>query len=149
MNGLLYRAATPEDAQAIAVLFRHTRQTCLPYLPVLYSANDDVEFFSSHVLPEDAVWVAERAARIVGFCAFGNGWLNHLYVHPSYQGLGIGGALLRIAMQSNAALTLWVFQQNAQAIRFYESHGFRLVEKTDGSKNEERVPDALYRSKAT
>lgn len=89
--------------------------------------------------------VAEQAARIVGFCAFGRGWLNHLYVDPSYQGLGIGGELLRIAMQSRGRLTLWVFQQNAQAIRFYESHGFRLIETTDGAKNEEGVPDALYR----
>ncbi len=39
---------------------------------------------------------------------------------------------------------LWVFQKNEGARRFYERHGFRLVELTDGSRNEEREPDALY-----
>ena len=39
---------------------------------------------------------------------------------------------------------LWVFQQNANARRFYERRGFVLVRETDGSGNEERTPDALY-----
>jgi hypothetical protein len=38
---------------------------------------------------------------------------------------------------------LWTFQKNAAAIRFYLAHGFREVERTDGSRNEEREPDIL------
>jgi len=38
----------------------------------------------------------------------------------------------------------WVFQRNEGARRFYERHGCRLVELTDGSGNEEKEPDALY-----
>ncbi len=30
------------------------------------------------------------------------------------------------------------------ARRFYERHGFRLVQVTEGSENMEREPDALY-----
>ena len=40
-------------------------------------------------------------------------------------------------------LQLWVFQRNVGARRFYERHGFTLTELTDGSRNEEREPDAL------
>jgi hypothetical protein len=43
---------------------------------------------------------------------------------------------------------LWVFLQNVPARRFYERHGLRLVEETDGSRNEERTPDALYEWRA-
>jgi hypothetical protein len=39
---------------------------------------------------------------------------------------------------------LWVFQRNTQARTFYEHRGMRVVELTDGSRNEEREPDALY-----
>jgi RimJ/RimL family protein N-acetyltransferase len=39
---------------------------------------------------------------------------------------------------------LWVFQENIRAIRFYEKNGFILVEKTNGERNEEKVPDAKY-----
>lgn len=63
---------------------------------------------------------------------------------PSVHRAGIGSELLRIALRETEALRLWVFQQNAAAIAFYESHGFRLVRMTDGSENEEQVPDALY-----
>lgn len=140
-----YRRAGDTDAGAIASLFRTTRQTCLPYLPVLHTADEDVAFFSARVLAHDTVWVAERAGRIVGFCAFGNGWLNHLYIDKDSQRSGIGSELLDIAARENDTLTLWVFQKNLSAIRFYESHGFRLIATTDGAENEERMPDALYR----
>lgn len=42
-------------------------------------------------------------------------------------------------------LDLHVFQQNTGARRFYERHGFVLVEERDGSGNEEKLPDAHYR----
>ena len=38
---------------------------------------------------------------------------------------------------------LWVFLEKRPARRFYEHHGLRLVEQTDGSRNEERTSDAL------
>ena len=142
---VLYRRATDTDAGAIASLFRTTRQTCMPYLPVLHTADEDVEFLSRHVFVHDTVWVAESAGRIVGFCAFGNAWLNHLYIDKDFQRSGIGSKLLAIAARENDTLTLWVFQQNLSAIRFYESHGFRPIRMTDGAENEEQVPDALYR----
>jgi len=43
-----------------------------------------------------------------------------------------------------AAVSFWVFQRNLAARRFYERHGSRLIEMTDGALNEEREPDALY-----
>jgi hypothetical protein len=41
-------------------------------------------------------------------------------------------------------MRLWVFQKNIGARRFYEHHSFRLEKMTDGSRNMEREPDALY-----
>jgi len=42
------------------------------------------------------------------------------------------------------AAALIQFQRNARARRFYEARGFRLIEETDGARNEEREPDARY-----
>jgi RimJ/RimL family protein N-acetyltransferase len=145
MVEIRYRRATTEDVEGVAALFRRTRETSLPYLPRIHSPAEDLEFFRSRVFTEDAVWVAERSTHLVGFCAFGSGWLNHLYVDPPYQGCGIGTALVRIALEKNANLHVWVFQENMQARAFYEAKGFALVKETDGSGNEERLPDALYR----
>ncbi|HEV3087359.1 MAG TPA: GNAT family N-acetyltransferase, partial [Candidatus Elarobacter sp.] len=88
---------------------------------------------------------AERDGALVGFCAYRDGWLDHLYVHPDHLRRRIGTALLRKATDANAKLQLWTFQRNAGAIGFYESQGFTLLKLTDGRENEEREPDALYK----
>ena len=83
---------------------------------------------------------------IVGFLALGDeDILEHLYVHPDSQGRGVGGALLERAKERKPdGFSLWVFQQNLQARRFYERHGLSLMERTEGAGNEERMPDARY-----
>jgi putative acetyltransferase len=57
----------------------------------------------------------------------------------------MGCALLDIAKAVSGSLQLWTFQRNIAARRFYEARGFVAVEETDGSHNEEREPDVLYR----
>lgn len=138
------RRATPQDAPAIARLFRLVRQACLPYLPELYTPEQELAFFRDRVLPEREVWCI-GGERIDGFIAFGDGWIDHLYVRPTRQGAGLGTTLLQRAQHVAPALQLWVFQRNTQAIGFYRSRGFVLVEQTDGSRNEEQEPDARYR----
>ena len=52
---------------------------------------------------------------------------------------------LRLHKSRFPSLSLWTFQRNAAARRFYERQGFTLVEATDGSRNMEKEPDVLYR----
>jgi ribosomal protein S18 acetylase RimI-like enzyme len=119
------------------------RTACLPYLPELHTPDEDLRFFRERVFPTYTVWVG-GGARVAGYCAFRDGWVEHLYVEPPAQGRGLGSALLNQAMVGQSHLKLWVFQKNTPAIGFYSRHGFRLVELSDGSGNEEREPDALY-----
>ena len=56
-----------------------------------------------------------------------------------------GNALLEIAKAGSAELQLWTFQRNRSARRFYEKHRFQAMRETDGTGNEEREPDVLYR----
>lgn len=137
------RFAAARDAVAIARLFRIVRAECLPYLPTLHTPEEDAEYFSA-LVRESAVLVAELRGEVVAFAATRDGWLEHLYVHPLHQRSGIGGALLARAKESDRKLRLWVFQRNVAAIAFYQRAGFRLLQVTDGSGNEEREPDALY-----
>jgi putative acetyltransferase len=143
-EGLSIRLATLEDADAVAEVGRRSRMHFLPYLPDLHSLEEDKAFFRAVVLATCTVVVAEEGGVIVGFCAFREGWVDHLYLLPGHVGRGLGAVLLRAAMDRYADLRLWVFQQNARAIRFYEGQGFRKVLETDGSGNAEKVPDALY-----
>ena len=130
---------------AVARLNRHVRKICLPYLPDLHTPDEDLAFFQEHVFPASEVWIAEAEGQPIGFAAAKLDWLDHLYVDPAWHGQGVGQALLSAASEGRPELNLWTFQDNAQARRFYERHGFRLIATTDGSGNEERMPDAHYR----
>ncbi len=138
------RRAHGDESDAVAALFRLSKETAMPFLPDLHTPHEDRVFFRARVFAECEVWVAERAGEIVGMCAFRDGWVDQLYVHPAHQRDGIGAALLRIAKGVNARLQLWAFQRNVNAMRFYESQGFRPVKTTDGRDNEEHEPDALF-----
>jgi GNAT superfamily N-acetyltransferase len=139
----MIRRATPGDVAEVARLHRQVRAACLPYLPDLHSPADVLAYFRDRVFPTGEVWVAGADA-LDGFCAFRAGWVDHLYIRPERHRLGIGTALLGQAMAVNARLRLWTFQRNLGAIAFYRARGLRLVRETDGSRNEEREPDALF-----
>ena len=60
-------------------------------------------------------------------------------------GRGIGSALLdRAKTRRPDGFSLWTFQQNDGARRFYERHWLRVIRLTDGQENEEKTPAALY-----
>lgn len=140
---LLVRRARDDESDAVAALFRVSRETAMPYLPKLHTAQEDCAFFGERVFAECDVWVAERDGTLAGFCAFRAGWVDQLYVHPAHQRNGIGRSLLQKAKEANEKLRLWAFQRNVAARRFYESQGFRIAQTTDGRDNEEREPDML------
>ena len=82
---------------------------------------------------------------LVGVIAFREDWIDQFYILPDAQGQGVGTSLLNLAKRQARSLSLWTFQRNTVARRFYERRGFVMIEETDGSGNEEREPDILYR----
>ena len=100
---------------------------------------------AEHLLPATETWVAELGKTIVAFCTLHDGWIEQLYVAPGHTGRGIGSRLIELAKERQPdGLQLWTFQVNAGARRFYERHGFRMAEMTNGAGNEERQPDVRY-----
>jgi len=68
-------------------------------------------------------------AGVMGVQRVGNvSLVRHAYVLPRWQGHGIGGMLLRhLCPHSEAPWLIGTWRAADWAIRFYESHGFRLV----------------------
>lgn len=143
--GATLRRATAADIPAVADLFRASREDALPYLPVLHTAEEVRRFFGALVEQGTVMVAVDIDDQPTAFSGTAPGWLEHLYVHPRHQGRGVGGALLAVAQSAHpAGLSLWAFQRNTRARRFYERRGFRAVRFTDGASNEERTPDVLY-----
>jgi GNAT superfamily N-acetyltransferase len=134
--------ARPEDAEDVAAVFLAARRAAMPWLPELHPDEETRAFFAERVLPSCEVLVERRAGVVVAFLALRGDEVDHLYVHPAAQGLGIGSALLAEAQARRpGGLELWAFQRNTPALAFYAKHGFTELRRTDGRDNEEREPD--------
>ena len=88
------------------------------------------------------VWVALVDGEIAGYLSLDGDCVTGLYVAPEQQGQGIGAGLLNIAKgEAPKGLSLFVFEANTGAIRFYERHGFETLARTGGKVNDEGLPD--------
>ena len=133
-----------EEMDAAALVHRTAFDQALPWLSGRHTRDEDRWFFREHVFTSCEVWGAFESDAMTGMIAFRNGWIDQLYVLPQAQGRGVGTALMERAKSTYDRLQLWTFQRNARARCFYEAKGFVLVEQTDGTKNEEKEPDARY-----
>lgn len=134
------RRAGPGDAAAIAALHAASWQAhyrgILPdhYLdhegPAERSAYWD-QALHDDARPDDLVLVAEQNGRVAGFIAVRrdgepgiDALIDNLHVHADQQGRGLGRRLIAAALEQlipagARSASLWVFDDNAAAIRFY------------------------------
>jgi GNAT superfamily N-acetyltransferase len=138
------RRATDADAEAVAEMFLASFHATYQF-PLAHPDDDVRGWIRDRLIPTSETWVAEDdGGRVVGMMALEPGWLEQLYVAPDHLGEGIGRQLVDLAKQRQpAGLTLWTFQVNDRARRFYERNGFEAVEFTEDS-NQEREPDVRY-----
>lgn len=140
---MLRQLAREETDQAAAV-FRASFDQALPTLAGLHTPDEDRWFFRERVFVECRIWGYFNDQELVGIIAFRDGWIDQLYILPAWQGRRIGTALLQVAQDQFDRLSLWTFQRNRKARRFYERCGFVAIRETDGSRNEEKEPDVMY-----
>ncbi|MBO1511005.1 GNAT family N-acetyltransferase [Metabacillus sp. BG109] len=112
-----------------------------------HSFENQVDFIN-HILPvQFQIEVALVSDKIVGMIAYNETEISQLYIHLDYQGIGIGQRLIdRAKEKSTGRLTLYTFEVNKKAQRFYEKHGFNIIGR--GYENEENLPDIKYEWKS-
>ncbi|ALL12224.1 GNAT family N-acetyltransferase [Caulobacter henricii] len=138
------RRLRPDEGPAAADLHRRGGALIPGYDTSLHTAEEYVVFYRDRVMVDGPVWGAFEGEVLRGHIALLPGWIDHLYVDPDFQGLGIGSALVRLAQAEQEELRLYTFQANARARALYERHGFVVEELTDGTRNEEKMPDVTY-----
>jgi GNAT superfamily N-acetyltransferase len=137
------RRGEPEDATRIARIMRSTYDR-MDYIPRLHTHEEDLAYIGG-LFGEREIWVAENDDGVIGFAILSADELMQMHVTPGEQNAGIGSALLARAKERRPrGFSLWTFQKNVGARRFYERHGLEVVRLTDGAGNEEREPDVQY-----
>ena len=89
-------------------------------------------------LPNAETWVACRMGEPVGFISLLDTFIGGIFVAPDQQGQGIGRKLIAHAMGRKGVLSLEVYTQNEQALRFYTALGFHEVSRR--STDDEGLP---------
>jgi GNAT superfamily N-acetyltransferase len=138
------RLATVDDAEALADLYSDARRAAVPQMPpAMHTDEEHRGYYARQFAQADVtVWVAESDAGPLGHAICTPTFLEGLYVRSDLKGQGIGSLLLDVVEATHPeGFELWVFESNTGARRLYERRGLVVLERTDGSGNEEKSPD--------
>lgn len=143
------RKATDVDAGVVSRIYLASRKTLVDFAPLAHSDASIYSWIREVLIPTNWVFIADEKGVSIGMMSLSKkddiGWIDHFYLMPHVVGRGIGTILLLEAKSIlKSPVRLITFQQNIGARRFYERHGFEIVEFTDGSANEEKCPDMVY-----
>ena len=88
------------------------------------------------MLPHSLIEIAEIEGNIVGFIGMNETKIEGLFVNSNFQSRGIGHSLIEWAKTRNEVLTLYVYQKNQRALKFYLKEGFvihkQLIDEETG-----------------
>ncbi len=103
-----------------------------------------------YYLPNTETFVFEDKRHIKGFISIiDDKYIGALFVAPEYQNNKIGTKLINYVKKIYPELSLKVFVKNDNALRFYQRHGFKIVDEQydDSTKEKELLMSWLMESK--
>ncbi|MCK0126844.1 GNAT family N-acetyltransferase [Gelidibacter sp. F2691] len=138
---MIARAST-SDIPAIANILSGWN-AATPWLPRVHSRASE-KGFAQMLVERGWTSVVRTEGQVLGFLSRENRKVHALYVAPHARGAGVGKMLLDQSKAVRDTLSLFTFQENDGAQRFYMREGFFEVFRTDGSGNDEGLPDICY-----
>ncbi|MEX0287199.1 MAG: GNAT family N-acetyltransferase [Paracoccaceae bacterium] len=133
------RAGRPGDALTCATILNRWIDAT-DWMPRVHSADDVERHYRDFVFREREVYVIGNPARAY-ISLSDEDEVTSLY--SAVPGQGHGKALIDHAKTLRPRLSLWTFESNTGAQRFYLREGFAEVERSAGD-NEEKLPDIRY-----
>lgn len=140
------RRAALNDAIAIADVhhdaWRSAYAGIIPYKALnAMLQRRRAEWWARAIRRSTQILVAEVGGEVVGYATLGpnrarqlaqKGEIYELYIKPEYQGIGLGGRLLRTARRRLADMGLkgtvvWALEDNTLALSFYRGAGGRDI----------------------
>ncbi|MFD2444040.1 GNAT family N-acetyltransferase [Bacillus sp. CGMCC 1.16607] len=141
-NKMIITQFNPKYAEQTVAMWRDSKEQAIGQKEI-HSFGNHV-YYLNHILPKQCqIDLALIDEKVVGVVAYNKREITQLYIHIDYQGMGIGQTLLdRVKAQSSGRITLYTFEVNENAQRFYEKHGFEIIGR--GHENEENLSDIQY-----
>lgn len=127
----MIREYQTKDLDTIMSIWLKGNQQAHPFI--------DSQFFENNfelvkmLIPASTIFVQDIDG-VRGFIGLMDNYISGLFVDEQYRRQHVGQALIAKAKQLHNELNVLVYKQNTQAIAFYQSQGFQVV---DQSLNEE------------
>ncbi len=134
MSNFAITAFLPQHSQAVVNLWRQAHSQALGLEPI--HSVESQTYFLQHILPQDyVIQVVLDADTVVAFMACNCSEISQLYVHPDYQGKGIGSLLMQAAkQQSDGYLSLRTFEKTSQRGTFTKPMGLSVQQEIATTK---------------
>ncbi len=136
------RPAQPTDAGKIGDVM-HQFAIRTDWMPELYTGAQCIAFCGD-MIDRGWVTVAGREDVAEGFIAQDGEEICAFFISTEVRSRGLGRMLLNHAKKQSDRLTLWTFEPNERAHKFYLRQGFVETHRTDGSGNDENLPEIHY-----
>ncbi|MFP4368993.1 MAG: GNAT family N-acetyltransferase [Candidatus Kapaibacterium sp.] len=134
-SNLILRQALPDDLPDILQIFKESiEQSCAgDYTPrqiaAWVSSAEDRQFWLKRI-NEQYFILAEYEGRPAGFASLkGGGYIDLLYVHRDYQGMGVAGLLLKAVSSKAKSLNSGSLSADVSisAMPFFINNGFAII----------------------
>lgn len=119
-----YREAKSSDSKCCVKILRDWADET-SWMPELDDLEPMEEYWKG-VFKNEPTWVAELNNEIVGFCVRNIGHENNigaLYVVPESRNCNVGKHLLDMAKEGCDHITVWAYEANTKARKFYHLEG--------------------------
>ncbi|MCE7992820.1 MAG: GNAT family N-acetyltransferase [Roseivirga sp.] len=128
---------TTADYQEIIELWEASVRATHHFLNEEWIAEHRPLILNQYLDMVDLRCIRNGQSKILGFSGTAEGNVEMLFVHPDSFGKGVGGALMKNAIESQGATKVDVNEDNPQACGFYKSLGFEVTDRSalDGQGN--------------
>lgn len=131
------RLAGPEDFERLTHIWYETSLKAHNFIDSHYWAAHRAAMQYQY-LPLAENYVAEIEIQPCGFVSLLDEALAAIFVHPAFQGRGIGHRLIEHAQGIRHKLILQVYQKNLASVNFYLAHGFQIVDESMDENTQEK-----------
>jgi ribosomal protein S18 acetylase RimI-like enzyme len=143
IEGLIRPARSQDMAACAAIMNNWIDET--DWMPRVHTHEAVVRYYQQDVFTQRKVLVMDAANTIAGMAVLDikDHMVTALYVARNFRNQGVGKMLLeKSKAELGDRVSLWTFQANVGAQKFYAREGFEEINRTDGD-NEEGLPDIL------